>query len=146
MDTITIHSKHLTKEELVCFFENQKRDFVSFNDSTFIEEYAQKLSNNASFVVCCSISNEVVGVIAAYMNRPPICYISHVCVTDKYKRLGLYTKMIRKLEADALERECSKIRLEVRNDNMRAMNAYMKTGFNVSGTAREGCVYMEKNI
>ena len=146
MDAITIHSKHLTKEELVCFFEKQKKDFVSFKDSSFIEEYAQKLSNNASFVVCNSPSNEVVGIIAAYMNRPPVCYISHVCVADNYKRLGLYTQMICKLEADALERKCSKIRLEVRSDNMRAMNAYMKTVFSVSGKAREGCVYMEKII
>lgn len=146
MESIQILSRNIAKEELVRYFNKTKNDFTTFNDSSFVEEYANKLSDNASFVVCHNSTNQIIGVIAAYMNRPPICYISHVCVIDGYKRLGLYTKMMYKLEKDALENKCNKLCLEVRKDNTRAMNAYLKTGFVITGTGRDGFVLMEKSI
>lgn len=94
-----------------------------------LDDYSVKLSSNAIFVVA-RYKDEYVGIIAYYFNeREEEFYISYVCVKLSYRNLGIADLMMNKIcfEADRLGLNIS---LEVRNDNLSAINLYKKCGFN----------------
>ena len=78
--------------EVIDFFNKTISDFPSFREEEFRIKYARKLSSNASFVVMRNIKGGIVAMIAAYINKPPLCYISHVSVLDEYKRNSLFNQ------------------------------------------------------
>lgn len=86
----------------------------------------------------------IVAMIAAYLNNPPLCYISHVSVLDEYKRNGLFSRMLALLEKEAKLLNCSFIKLEVKENNAPAIAAYKKNGFEFECIASEDSVYMKK--
>lgn len=93
-----------------------------------IDDYSVKLSNNATFVVA-KYKDEYVGVIAYYYNEvEKEFYIPYVCVKSSCRKLGIADLMMNKIcfEADNLNFNIS---LEVRNDNLSAINLYKKYGF-----------------
>lgn len=73
------------------------------------------------------LNDNIVAMIAAYINKPPLCYISHVCVLDEYKRNSLFSRMLSFLENVAKHNNCSLIKLEVHKNNAPAIAAYKKT-------------------
>lgn len=85
-------------------------------------------------------------MIAAYVNRPPLCYISHVSVIERYKRHGLFKAMELHLEVMATELGCGTLKLEVRNDNIRAIKTYQATGFSMIGKAKDESYFMGKSL
>ena len=136
----------LSELEVIEFFNRTISDFPSFRDEEFRIKYARKLSANASFVVMRNIKGDIVAMIAAYINKPPLCYISHVSVLDEYKRNGLFGKMLAFLENVAKHHNCSLIKLEVNKNNTPAIAAYKKNGFVVDGMAADNSAYMKKNL
>lgn len=108
-------------------FNKTISDFPSFREEEFRIKYARKLSANASFVVMRNIKGDIVAMIAAYINNPPLCYISHVSVLDEYKRNSLFSRMLASWEKVANHDNCSLIKLEVKENNAPAIAAYKKT-------------------
>lgn len=119
----------LSEIEVIEFFNKTISDFSSFREEDFKNNYARKLSSNASFVVIRDMNGNIVAMIAAYLNNPPLCYISHVSVLDEYKRNGLFSRMLTLLEKEAMLLNCSIIKLEVKENNAPAIAAYKKNGF-----------------
>lgn len=134
----------LSELDLIEFFNKTMSDFPSFREGEFKINYARKLSSNASFVVMRNMNDNIVAMIAAYLNHPPLCYISHVSVLDEYKRNGLFSRMLALLEKLAKQENCSFIKLEVKEGNVTAIAAYKKNGFEVECMAANDSVYMKK--
>ena len=134
----------LSELDLIEFFNKTISDFPSFREGEFKINYALKLSANASFVVMRDMNANIVAMIAAYLNNPPLCYISHVSVLDEYKRNGLFSRMLALLEKEAKQLNCSFIKLEVKENNAPAIAAYKKNGFEVECMAADDSVYMKK--
>ena len=136
----------LSELEVIEFFNKTISDFPSFREEEFRIKYARKLSTNASFVVMRNIKGDIVAMIAAYINKPPLCYISHVSVLDEYKRNSLFSRMLAFLEKVAKHDNCTFIKLEVKENNAPAIAAYNKNGFVVDGIASDNSVYMKKHL
>ena len=134
----------LPEQDVTEFFDKTISDFPSFREEEFKEKYARKLSANASFVVMRDMNDNNVAMIAAYLNNPPLCYISHVSVLDEYKRNGLFSRMLALLEKIAKQENCSFIELEVKENNAPAIAAYKKNGFEFDSIASDDSVYMKK--
>lgn len=134
----------LSELEVIEFFNKTISDFSSFREEDFKNNYARKLSSNASFVVIRDMNGNIVAMIAAYLNNPPLCYISHVSVLDEYKRNGLFSRMLTLLEKEAMLLNCSIIKLEVKENNAPAIAAYKKSGFEFECLASDDSVYMKK--
>ena len=134
----------LTELEVIEFFNKTISDFPSFREGEFKTNYARKLSSNASFVVMRDMNDNIVAMVAAYLNNPPLCYISHVSVLDEYKRNGLFSRMLALLEKKAKQDNCSFIKLEVKENNAPAIAAYKKNGFEFECMASDDSVYMKK--
>lgn len=134
----------LSELEVIEFFNKTISDFPSFREGEFKDNYARKLSSKASFIVMRDMNANIVAMIAAYLNNPPLCYISHVSVLDEYKRNSLFSRMLALLEKEAKLLNCSFIKLEVKDNNAPAIAAYKKNGFEFECIASEDSVYMKK--
>lgn len=143
---IFLSSNKVLFSELYAFFELTKSDFMAFENKNFRKKYANKLSENASFIVCRNDSGDLIGMIAAYMNRAPLSYITHVSVRSDYRRHGLFEAMYMFLEQEALLSGFREIKLEVRNHNVPAVRAYEKVGFRMLDAATENTSYMVKQL
>ena len=134
----------LSEFEVIDFFNKTISDFPSFREEEFRIKYSRKLSAKASFVVMRNIKGDIVAMIAAYINNPPLCYISHVSVLDEYKRNSLFSQMLTFLENVAKHDNCTFIKLEVKENNAPAIAAYKKNGFVIDCMASEESMYMQK--
>ena len=90
------------------------------------------------------LNDNIIAMIAAYINNPPLCYISHVSVLDEYKRNSLFSQMLTFLENVAKHDNCTFIKLEVKENNAPAIAAYKKNGFELDCMASKDSVYMQK--
>lgn len=126
------------------FFSKTISDFPTFRDEEFRNNYASKLSSKASFVAMFDLNDNIIAMIAAYINNPPLCYISHVSVLDEYKRNSLFSQMLTFLENVAKHDNCTFIKLEVKENNAPAIAAYKKNGFELDCMASKDSVYMQK--
>lgn len=132
----------LTMEQVMSFFRKVTDVFPKLADDDIAVSYADKLSRFADFVICID-KDEVVGMIAYYMNTPPVCYISFVCVQKEYLHKGLFKRMYAIVERESFLRNFDTIKLEVSRDNLRAMYIYEKLGFKYCSESSRG-QYMEK--
>lgn len=96
--------------------------------TVILSEYAQKLSDHACFV-SARINDEYVGICAYYINDTSReYYIPYICIDVLHRNLGVAGRLLEVICEDA--DLCSyKISLEVRNDNIGAINLYHKYGF-----------------
>lgn len=111
--------------------ENSFDPPLSQNIPYTVEEYAIKLSNNASFVVC-EEEGEIIGFTAFYTNiEGGFFYIPQIWVSDKHQRKGIGAKMMEQLIAADAPVNVGTIRLEVRKNNAKAVTFYKKIGFKI---------------
>ena len=124
--------------------ENSFTPPLSRNIPYTVEDYACKLSNNASFVLCAD-GGEIVGFTAYYLNDgDAFAYIPQIWVSIEYQRNGIGSLMIDELVKN-LPKTIKTIRLEVRRNNTKALSFYMKHGFSVVEEKNGKCV-MEKYV
>lgn len=106
--------------------------------------FAEKLVNNAFFILCKN-NEEIVGYIAFYENRDTrISYIPSVCVKDSYRSKGIASQMMGFLISQS-HPVINSIALEVRKNNHSAVMFYKKQGF-VEIEDRGEKILMKKNI
>lgn len=95
-----------------------------------IDSYARKLSEFSDFAVCWD-GEDIVGMISCYTNRPPLGYISNVCVKKKYQAQKVFSRLLHLLRTNAKERGISHLQLEVDVENGNARQIYEHYGFRV---------------
>ena len=108
------------------------------------EEYAEKLANNASFVVCHE-DNEIIGFTAYYTNiEGGFIYIPQIWVSDYHQRKGIGAALLDVVVHNAPS-VIQSVRLEVRKNNEKAIGFYKKSGFSYVSESDNKCL-LEKRI
>lgn len=134
---------NLTFEQVRSFLGETDKEFEHpLSEKVDIEEYALKLSQYSSFSYCVE-QGEMIGMISCYTNRPPVGYISNVCVKYQYHGLGVFNSMFERLKEECVNLGINIIRLEVDNDNYVAQLVYLKNGFCAVGNGKVRSKYME---
>jgi ribosomal protein S18 acetylase RimI-like enzyme len=95
-----------------------------------LEEYAERLSTHANFVLAEEYEI-IAGFLAYYTNiEEGFAYIPQVWVSDNQQRKGIGGKMLNVLIQN-MPASLSSVRLEVRKNNDKAVSFYNKMGFKV---------------
>lgn len=139
---MSYHIEKLSGIELTGYFDK----VGIYPEKTILEERVRKLLDNAAFVTARNEQGYLVGIIAYYMNQPPLCYLTHASTVAEYRRQGIATKMLERLEKETIMRGFSLLKLEVHKENAPALNTYLKFGFHISYESPNKNWYMEKNI
>lgn len=146
MNSFVIKNERLDLKKVLDFFVLTINDFPDFKVDHFLENRAKKISDLADFVTCRTLTGELIGMIAFYMNRPPLCYITHVSLLDGYKGLGLFKRMYIFLERRVSLNGCMLVKLEVSKDNISAINSYCNCGFKIVDNFSGDRFFMLKEI
>ena len=123
--------KHETPslEDIRGFFYRTDSIFdIPLSEKVNIEEYTLKLYTYADFFVCYD-DDRIVGMICCYMNRPPEAFISHVCVSSEYQGKGIFKTLFNYVVDQSLEKQFTKILLEVSKLNKKAQTIYCGLDF-----------------
>lgn len=67
--------------------------------------------------------------LVLYNKGTSLARLYSLVVDDKYRRMGIGKKLLKASEKDALKNDCVILRLEVRMDNLGAINLYNKMGY-----------------
>jgi len=146
MNRFIIKIERLDLEDVLDFLVLTVKDFPDFNDDYFLKNRAKKISDLADFVTCRTLTGNLVGMIAYYMNRPPLCYITHVSLLNGYKGQGLFRKMYDFLEQKALLNGYTLVKLEVLKNNICAINSYCNCGFKIVNNDSDKRFFMVKEL
>lgn len=87
-----------------------------------------------TIVVLAEIDHVQCGMVVAFENFStfsvrPMINIHDVIVLEEYREKGVGKRLMDAIETIARERQCSRITLEVREDNVVAQRLYKKVGF-----------------
>ena len=147
-NNITCKIEPISVEELLNYMRFQANEaFPSLKDEERLLSFATKLHENAEFCLCRD-EEKLVGMIACYANGQgaDFAYIPHVYVSPNYRKIGLFSRMLKTIEKYVQEKGFSEIRLEVENDNWGAQSAYLKNGFLQKKIASPKSIYMVKSL
>ncbi|HPD18527.1 MAG: ribosomal protein S18-alanine N-acetyltransferase [Candidatus Goldbacteria bacterium] len=96
-------------------------------------EISKLLTGAGIFLVAVDDENDkICGYVCANIIIDYV-HILNLATAPEYRRKGIATEFIRKIEADALKRQIYGITLEVRETNEGAINLYKKSGFVIKG-------------
>lgn len=119
-------------------------DYLTFGHNEFsisIEDekniIAECLATNINLMLIAKINNEIVGQL--FLQRSNKSRIRHIAelgitVSKDYWGYGIGSYMIKIAIDWAIKQSISKIQLQVRTDNQRAVDLYKKLGFCIEGT------------
>jgi ribosomal protein S18 acetylase RimI-like enzyme len=137
----------LSSEKVLSLLRQAENSFappLSHNIPYTLHEYANKLSENAMFVVCID-DDEIIGFTAYYINTEGrYVYIPQIWVSDQYQRRGIGSLMVDNM-IESLPNTIESIRLEVRKNNEKAYSFYLKCMYSVI-ELKNGKYLMEKKI
>lgn len=139
LDQVNIQVEKLSSDQLWIYFNNAK----IFSDITLQEERINKLSAMASFITIRH-NRQIIALVGFYMNKKPLCYITHLSVLPLYKRQGLATEMFNFLERQAKNKGFNIVKLEVAKNNFPALKLYNNLGYIILTDSERGNYYMEK--
>ena len=132
-------------EKIKQFLYESKDEYEKpLNERIDIEQYALKLYSKSSFVICKD-KKSIIGMICCYTNRPPIGYISNVCILSKYQGKGIFKHMFIKLIQLCNQQNIKTIQLEVGKINLKAYNVYKHFGF-IPYSETSTSLYMKKTL
>lgn len=131
MIVLDYRCQKLIYEDVLCLLTKAENSFtpsLSQNIPYTLEEYAKKLSENASFVVV-EDNEEAIGFVAYYTNiEGGFVYIPQIWVSDFYQRKGVGSSMVDMLISN-VPSIIRSIRLEVRKNNEKALSFYVKNQY-----------------
>lgn len=93
------------------------------------------LKNHPSkLVLFAELNNKLIGLAVCYVNFAtftcmPFINIHDIVVLDEYRNKGVGHKLMHAIHAHAISMGCSKITLEVREDNLNAQHLYKTLGY-----------------
>ena len=88
------------------------------------KKYAEKAK-----VITISSDSELVGLCAYYDNVPQSAFISMLVINSRYQKCGHGTKLLHEVIQRCREKKIPFLRLEVAEDNRKAMELYIQNGF-----------------
>lgn len=127
--TLLFSYGNLSYEEVRQFLLETDNEFPTpLSEHVDIDAYARKLSLFSDFAVCRD-QDHIIGMISCYTNRPPLGYISNVCVKKQYQRRKVFSRLFCHLLTNMKDREITRLLLEVAADNDNAHSVYEHIGF-----------------
>ena len=141
--------ERLPLEELRAFLRKQADDaFPDLKDEGRLNILAKKWAANAECCTCRNDDNELIGMIAFYANNPQsgFAYIPHVYVSSDYRKMGVFSRMLGKVDEYVRGMGFSAIKLEVGNNNRGAYLAYLRNGFVLKEIASPHSIHMTKML
>ncbi len=108
--------------------------------------YAEKLCNHAIVYKAANINT--LGFIVFYANNKEdnIAYLTQIAVYSDYVGKGVGRELLDKCVEISKYNGMKILKLEVFNNNDRAINFYKKNGFKFSGQASNNSMYMIKQL
>ncbi|MEM1566421.1 MAG: ribosomal protein S18-alanine N-acetyltransferase [Candidatus Bathyarchaeia archaeon] len=116
------HLDRLYEIEMACF----KREAFTK------QQIAQLLQNNNTISLVAKENGEIVGFIIGMLSVEDDMVIGHILTIDVYpshRRRGVGVKLLQEIEKIFRNKQASMCRLEVREDNIAALNLYQKLGY-----------------
>lgn len=107
-----------------------------------LTDYALKLAHFSEFSFCIE-DHSIAGMISCYMNRPPIAFISNVCIRSNYQNMGVFKRLFSNLTTHLKSKGFSIVHLEVSDANIIAQKAYLSVGFQAKERASNTSHYFE---
>ncbi len=143
---MTINIEHLQLDELKSFLRIQADEaFPDLKDEQRLAMLAEKWHKYAEFCTSRDESDQLVGMIAFYANRPQsgVAYITHVFIDQHFRRRGIFGRLFRKLKDYVGKKGYAVVRLEVSKANSVAVVSYLRKGFVIKEEASLRSVYMD---
>ena len=129
--------KHL--EKCSVHFHPALSTYVNIND------YSVKLKHKATRFEAWNEDEELVGLIAMYINSSEgIGFITNVSVDIEYKGHGIASKLMDQVKEYASKNSIETIELEVYQENIKAINFYHKHGFITYGSTSKTLLMFHK--
>ena len=129
--------KHLEKCSI--HFYPALSTYVNIND------YSVKLKHKATRFEAWNKDEELVGLIAMYINSSEgIGFITNVSVDIEYKGHGVASKLMDQVKEYASKNSIETIELEVYQENIKAINFYHKHGFTTYGSTSKTLLMFHK--
>ena len=108
--------------------------------------YAEKLMRLANIVTVENEKGEIIGLVAAYLNRSDFGFISMLIVMPEYRRCRAAEALCEKVHMLAREKNISSIRGEIRKENMACRRLAERLGYVEYKDAGNGYVGVEKQL
>ena len=108
--------------------------------------YAEKLMRLANIVTIENEKGEIIGLVAAYLNRSDFGFISMLIVVPEYRRCRAAEALCEKVHMLAREKNISSIRGEIRKENIACRRLAEMLGYVEYKDAENGFVGVEKSI
>lgn len=96
---MNINIQKLLSKEVYCLLKQTANLYTpALNEKLDLQEYSNKLSLNAEFVLCKK-DDKTLGYVVFYKNmESKEFYVPLICVKQEYQRMGLASKMLSVLE------------------------------------------------
>lgn len=134
-----------TIEELVSHFKICNDSYEPrLSERVDLQAYATKIFLNADRFEAWS-RGSLVGLVACYINKGSYGFITDVSVQSSYWGRGAAEKLLNNCFELARGKGLYNIKLEVNENNHRAISLYIKLGF-VSAEKKEGLLQMTKSV
>ena len=131
---------------------SEKRDAVLQCESAFENPQGNshirildKLCTYAEFLI--AEANQLLGYCAVYTNdqQSKVAYISLLCVKKEYQGMGIGKALLQACEELAREKGMTVLRLEVKEDNEKAIRLYSESGLKINDKKSNKFI-MEKTL
>ena len=110
------------------------------------EVYAEKLMRLANIVTIENEKGEIIGLVAAYLNRSDFGFISMLIVMPEYRRCRAAEALCEKVHMLAREKNIPSIRGEIRKENMPCRRLAEMLGYVEYTDTGNGFVGVEKQL
>ena len=108
--------------------------------------YAEKLMRLANIVTVENEKGEIIGLVAAYLNRSDFGFISMLIVMPEYRRCRAAEMLCEKVHMLAREKNIPSIRGEIRKENMACRRLAEMLGYVECKDTEDGFVGVKKSI
>lgn len=122
--------------------EKRNASITGWNTNT----YAEKLIRLADIVTIENEKGEIIGLVAAYLNRSDFGFISMLIVLPEYRRCRAAETLCEKVHMLAREKNIPSIRGEIRKENMACRRLAEMMGYVEYKDTGNGFVGVEKRI
>lgn len=125
-DASTKHLEKLYEIEMECF---RREAFTK-------KQIAQLLQNINTISLIAKENGEIVGFIIGMLSIEDNTVVGHILTIDvspSHRRKGVGVKLLQEIEKIFKNKQASICRLEVREDNVAALNLYRKLGYQKVG-------------
>lgn len=122
-------------------------DPASFHESVSVKDYSSKLISNA-ITYAFNDKGEDIGFISFYANDKEnmVAYIALLGVLPEYQGKKIAQILMDQCINECIDLGMRELKLEVKEDNVRAIKFYKKYDFKITEKASKDSLYMEKAL